>query len=499
MSIRRLTLLVSLLALLLLVGAVSAQETLAPVDLDYYYIGWPVTDLQMVEDAVNAIVTPEINATVHLHVIDWSSYTDRMQVMIASGEQCDIMLADRGQWNNYSTAVANGGLKPLDDLLPEYAPHLWADIPQATWDASRVNGQIYGVPGRGNPVVAYGAWVRQDLMEKYDFDWTQAHSYPDMEPLYDAIVAGEPDVTPILSTDGGPHGTLWFPEAWGFDPLGSPQGVIGVRVNAEGDPEVVATVDTPEYAEAINLTRDWYNRGYFTTDPLPDGDMQTDRSAGKYSTMVWSMAPGYEDLVAQNEWGGRSIVMLQLAPGIETTGTVTGSFNGICATSPNPERALMFLDLLNTNAELYNTMVWGIEGTHWVWDADQQYVTVPEGKTPDEVNAAYRGPEWVFGNQSLKYPISAAEAARIDAWGQMAESATLSPALGFTADYTGIATEMAQITSAYQQYGEPLQKGLVDPETALPEYQARLHEAGIDTVVEEIQSQLDAWRAAQAS
>ncbi len=497
---RSLMFMVTIVAVLLLAGTVTAQDSsLAPVDLDYYYVGWPVTDLQLVEDAVNKITQPAINATIHLHVIDFASYAQKMQVMISSGDQCDIMLLDRGQWNNYSTAVANGGLMPIDDLLPKDAPNVWKDIPKASWDASRVNGKIYGIPGRGNPVVAYGAWVRKDLMEKYNFDWAKARTYADLEPLYDNSVAHEQGVTPILSTDGGPHGTLWFPEAWGFDPLGSPQGVIGVRVNEKGNPKVVATVDTPEYKQAVEMTRSWYQKHYFTTDPLPDGDMQTDRSAGKYSTMIWNMAPGYEDLVSQNEWGGRQIVMLQLAQGIETTGTVTGSFNGICATSKNPDRALMYIDLMNTNAELYNTLVWGVEGTHWVWDANKQYVKLPDGKTADEVNAAYRGAEWVFGNQSLKYPISAAEAARIQKWQDMASTAILSPALGFTADFTSVATEMAQVTSAYSQYGQPLQKGLVDPATALPEYSQKLHEAGLDKIVDEVQKQLDAWKAAQSS
>jgi putative aldouronate transport system substrate-binding protein len=489
--------LIALAGLLLLVGAVSAQDELAPVELDYYYIGWPVTDLQLVEDRVNAITQEAINATINLNLVDWGSYTDRMRVLIASGEQCDLMLTDRGTWNNYGAAVANGALLPLDDLLPEYAPNVWADIPQNIWDATRINGQIYGVPGRGNPVVAYGAWVRQDLMEKYEFDWTQAATYQDLEPFYDALVANEPDVTPIMSNAGGPHGSVWFPEAWGIDPLGSPQGVLGLRVNGDNS-EVFATAWSDEYRQAIDLTRSWYEKGYFPVDPPPDGDMQTDRAALRYSTMIWNRLPGYEDLVSANEWSGVPIVMLQLAPGIMTTGTVAGSLNGVCATSPNPERALMFLDLLNTNPELYNTLVWGIEGTHWVWDESGNYVTQPEGMTADDVNAAYRGPEWVFGNQALKYPISAPEAARVDAWVEMQADALASPALGFTPDYTPVSTELAQVTSVLGQYGQPLRQGLVDPETALPEFQARLQEAGIDTIVAEIQRQYDEWRAANA-
>jgi putative aldouronate transport system substrate-binding protein len=301
-----------------------------------------------------------------------------------------------------------------------------------------------------------------------------------------------------MSNAGGPHGSLWFPEAWGFDPLGSPQGVLGVRVTGDNPGEVVATAWTPEYQQAIDLTRSWYEKGYFPTDPPPDGDMQTDRAAGRFSTMIWNRLPGYEDLVSANEWSGIPIQMLQLSPGVMTTGTVAGSLNGICATSPNPERALMFLDLLNSDAELYNTLVWGVEGQHWVWDANQEYVIYPEGMTADDVNAAYRGPEWVFGNQALKYPISAAEAARVEAWASMQTDAIASPALGFTPDYTPVSTELAQVTSVLSQYGQPLRQGLVDPATALTEFQTRLQEAGIDAIVAEVQRQYDEWRAANA-
>lgn len=475
-----------------------AQETLEPVELSYYYIGWPVTDLQAVNDAVNAITREEINATIRLNLIDWGSFTERMRVLIASGEQCDLMLTTRSDWNNYGAAVANGALLPLDDLLPEYAPTVWNDIPADIWNSARVNGQIYGVLGRGNSAIAYGAWVRRDLMETYGFDWEAASSWDDLEPLYDQIVANEPDVTPVLSTDGGPHGKLWFPEYWGVDPLGSPAGVLGVRVH--GDTlQVEASVDLPEYQQAVEMARDWYNRGFFTADPLPDGDMQTDRAAGRYSTMIWNVLPGLEAIVADAEWGGRPIEMLELSEPVVTTGSVAGAFTSVCATSPNPERALMFIDLMNSNPELYNLLVFGIEGQHWVWeDESQNLVTIPEGMTSDQVNAAYRGPDWVFGNQYLKYFTDPSEFSRVDEWQALAESAALSPALGFTADYTTVATEIAQITSVYEQYGEPLEKGLVDPATALPEYRDRLREAGLDTVIAEVQRQLDEWQASSA-
>ena len=43
------------------------------------------------------------------------------------------------------------------------------------------------------------------------------------------------------------------------------------------------------------------------------------------------------------------------------------------------------------------------------------------------------------------------------------------------------------------EYRCGLEWGVLDPDTALPEFRAKLKAAGIDKVVEEKQRQLDAW------
>ena len=60
----------------------------------------------------------------------------------------------------------------------------------------------------------------------------------------------------------------------------------------------------------------------------------------------------------------------------------------------------------------------------------------------------------------------------------------------------GAATS-AQLASAAKQYCDPVDKGLVDVETGLAECQKQIKAAGIDTIVAELQKQIDAWKASQ--
>lgn len=486
-----------LLSVVLLAGGV--KETLAqdlpPVELSYYIIGWPVQDLDAINAAVNEITQAEINATIKINLIDWGSYNDRMRVVTGSGEACDVMVM---AWlaNSYAQNVAAGTLYPMEDLLPQYAPETWASMPADVWESARANGHIYGAINQWFQVSWIGGFFRQDMMDKYGFDINTVERWEDLEPLFDQIVANEPDVTPVISTDNI-HGKLWFPTYWGYDPIGSPSGVFGIKYDDESL-QVVNLIETPEYQQAVELAHSWYEKGYYTADPLPDGDMQAGRAAGRYESMLVPVRPGIEDLLKFNEYGGRDMVVYGISDPVMTTDSVTQSMTGICANSQNPERSMMFIEMLNTNQDLHNLLTLGIEGEHWVWkDEENRQIDFPPGKTAEEVFASYRAPEWEFGNvfnTAYRYD---SEIGSYDRMAELNASATRSVALGLSIDYSAVQTEFAQVSSAAQQYGFPMEIGLVDPATGLAEYQARLSEAGIDTLIAEAQRQVDAWAASR--
>ncbi len=95
-------------------GADAAGD-LVPVTYTYAGRGVPA-DLQMVEDAMNAIINERIGVDLTLEPIDFAAFNDKMQLRLAAGEECDIIFT--APWtNSYANNVANGALLPLDDLL----------------------------------------------------------------------------------------------------------------------------------------------------------------------------------------------------------------------------------------------------------------------------------------------------------------------------------------------------------------------------------------------
>ena len=69
--------------------------------------------------------------------------------------------------------------------------------------------------------------------------------------------------------------------------------------------------------------------------------------------------------------------------------------------------------------------------------------------------------------------------------------------MGFVFDDTNVVNEVTACTNVIQQYAYGLEVGAVDVDTVLPEFQQALKDAGIDTIIAEKQSQLDAWLAEQ--
>ena len=72
-----------------------------------------------------------------------------------------------------------------------------------------------------------------------------------------------------------------------------------------------------------------------------------------------------------------------------------------------------------------------------------------------------------------------------------------SKAFGFSFDDTPVATEVAQLVSIEEQYLKDLAFGAVEIDGKLQEFNDALYAAGLQTVMDEKQRQLDEWLANQ--
>lgn len=473
-------------------AAAEAPGEYVPVTYTYASRGVP-PDLQQVQDAMNDILHEKIGVDLTLEPIDFGAYNEKMQLRLAAGEECDIIFT--APWtNSYTNNVANGSLLPLDDLLKEDAPGLWASMPATTWEAARIKGSIYGVINQQIFPKPWGVHVRKDLLEKYNFSLDNVQRWEDMEPFLEAVRDGEGSA-PVYSDDSR-GSSLWRHTYWGYDPLDDGIGFASIKAN-DDTLTVVNTYETPEFREAANLAKKWMDNGFFLQEPPPADEAQALFRAGQFAMGYHVEKPG-NDVEMQNMVGWEFISKNLTDPLILDTAGATATMNGICATSQHPVEAMRVLEMFNTDVEIYNLLSRGIEGAHWVWiDEANKVMGFPEGVTGD--TSTYNpNTDWMFGNQFNAYYRDPKQVGAWEATKAMNDGAYPSKALGFVVDRAPITTEIAQVKAVLDEFGKPIEWGWVAYDEAAPDLIDKMNAAGAQTIVEEVQRQINEWAAAQA-
>jgi putative aldouronate transport system substrate-binding protein len=449
---------------------------LPPVELTWYYgVAQVSPDQKLVEEEVNKIVKAKINATVHLKPIDFGSYTTKLNTASAAGEQFDLVWTANWAFN-YDENVKKGAFLPLNDLIDKYAPQTKAAIPDFTWNATKYKGEIYAVPNYQTEIARFGVDVIKEYADKYGLDASKVKTLDDLEPFLEQVKQNEPGITPFMLA--GPT-TKFNPFTNGYDDD------FGVKIGDDTFKTHIMQA-TPEYKHYVELMHSWFEKGYINEDASTVKQIDSSYN-GKYAvTIDYTMKPGYEaEVVAKN--GGRDIVGIPLSDVTTTRTSNIATLTAVSRTSPNPERAMMLIELVNTDPELFNLLSFGIEGKH--------YEKVGDNTVRVNQNGGYTASNWVFGDVFNGYLI---EGQAPDTWEvtkKQNESAVVQPTFGFSFDDTAVKAENANIAAINAEYEPLLDTGTVDPDEYLPEYLNKLKKAGIDKVQAELQKQLDAWVA----
>ncbi|MGO4274477.1 sugar ABC transporter substrate-binding protein, partial [Paenibacillus sp. TAF58] len=81
----------------------AGAANLKPYTLTLYYPGTPQPDQKLVEEKMSEYLKGKINASIQIKPIDWGAWNDKMNLLVASGEQADIIFT--ASWNGHSTNV----------------------------------------------------------------------------------------------------------------------------------------------------------------------------------------------------------------------------------------------------------------------------------------------------------------------------------------------------------------------------------------------------------
>lgn len=458
----------------------STSPELKPVKLKWYYIADKQADQEKVFEAANKIIKEKINATVDFQPIDMGSYGEKLKVIIATGESYDI--AWTSNWlNNYVENSLRSAYYPLDDLLTQYAPKLKASIADKYWNATKLreDGNIFAVPNMQyiafTPAIAF----KKDLVDKYNLGdaINNIKSVGDLEPIYKVIKDNEPAVYPYFSSEGI---NMSNESNYALTMAGTP-----LYSEMKDLSKVLTYPEVPVYIEMAKAIRNFYLKGYIPKDAIAmKADADNLVKAGKvFSTFTW-YKPGIETEL-KNKYNGTEFIVKRTAPTYVDPTQVRPTMNAISKTSPNPERAMMFLELMNTDKELYNLLVHGIEGEH--------YTKLDGGNIEPTKDTKYGVLNWVMGSVFNEYLLKGDAPDKLEVTKKEMEEAKQTPITGFTPNTDNFKTELAQLTNVSTEYNEILSYGIVDTDTALAKYSEKLKKAGIDKVKDEVKKQLDEW------
>jgi putative aldouronate transport system substrate-binding protein len=456
-----------------------------------------------VEDAVNKIIEPLINARIKYIALPSGTSTSQVSLMIAANEKLDLVHTTPTGATSFMVMQAQNQLMDITDVVPKNAPELIRTVQDVIPDfleGTKIGGRLYGISGFYNKVSSDYYLARADMLDKYKIDISSLKNLNDVAKVLDIFAKNEPNIASILTSTANSGANVLqfqggayyedFSKPVFFDSLGDMGNRLAV-VLLDNPNKVINMYKTNEYSKFLERTRDWYLKGYVYKDALISNErpeLLVKNNVG-ISWMVGSEI-GFE--ISKEELTGYKIRGVQLNPGIINTGTMNKFVWVLPAYSKEAEATVKFLNLMYTNAEISNLLSWGIEGRDYVNKSDGT-VGYPAGVVASSVS--YHSSDIHWGNQFItkvwegNAPDLRAQARTVN------KEAITSPILGFSINTAPIQNEIVMITNVIAQYRPALESGQVDPKTGLPEFIRALEIAGSEKMLTEIQKQLDTWKA----
>ena len=450
-------------------GTAGKDDMSEEVTLKWYIMAQEPAGFDRVMEEANKYIKEKLNAKLELTCIPSGDYQQKTSMILASQEEFDLM------WVNvayYESNVTKGAFVQLDDMLKNTTPELNKLFEDGVWEATKVDGKIYGVPMLQVLYDQPGIWFIKSIVDKYNLPVEDIKSAADLTPIYQMVKDNEAsDIIPIRSTVDG-----------AFMSYMTSVPDTGFFIDENGK----VTNRREENIAGKKVMQEWYQKGFFPADVSTLTDEASLIKAGKIFSRYSRQLPGVSGKFKISN--GYDVVNVETREGVISRSGVQSTMTAVSATSKHPERAMKLLELMETDKYLFNLMAYGIEGQDWEKDPSDEERIIRD-------SSAYYVPEYLIGNQFLAYILPSYENT---VWKETEEKnaeAKADPNNGFCFDRTPVETELVNLQSVSSQYANQLSYSDIPLEETYALIDEKQKLAGIDKVKEEIQAQYDAWAA----
>lgn len=478
-------------------GLTAGAEELTEIIWQWPSLGTTGSGFQAVEDALNAMLEPDIGVHVTLEPVTFSNLANETVMAVSSGDQVDLVLS---VGTGVGSLVNSGLIDPLDDIIEEHGAAILEKCGDAI-SGGYYDGQLYGLPNAYIQGESYGYLMRTDLIEKYglEVDTEKFYTLDEFTELFATVKEGEGDGFFCMIPEPSSEEPL-SRNTFEYDKLGATTASGVLMLNKDFTNMTISNLyETEEYAAYAQLMYDWAQAGYISQDAATTTeDRNVQMQSGNFlGYFAWS-TPGAEESTEAS--CGYDLTVLKIIDGYTAGDRFQNILWSVPITSGNPEKAVEALNYIYEHDEAAWLLQYGIEGQDYEIVEQTDQGTKIAYLSDEPTSLPYYQPFGIYGDRLAwpvldPTPIDMNETIR--AFSDNIPDSRKSPALGYCFNTTSVSAEYSAVSSVIAQYIPSINCGTADPASNLAEFQEALKAAGIDKVIEENQSQLDAWAAEQ--
>ena len=394
-----------------------------------YQVGDKPENFDQLMEIANKRIEEKINARIDLQYIGWGDWDQKMSTIISSGENYDISFA-----SNFVANAQKGAYADLTDLAPKYAKEAYDQLDEAYIKGNTIDGKLYAFPVNGNVYAQQVLTFNKQYLDKYDIDISNINSYADAEDALKKFHEKEPNIAS-------------FAIGQTFNISGNYDYVMGkdypFAVKLDGDTtKIINPYEDDEQMANLKLMHKWYKEGLIPTDAA------TNTTGYPLEGNTWFMREetqgpmDYGDTILNNA-AGHELISRPLTKQLKSTGQAQMANFVVANVSKNKEKAVEFLGLLNSDPELLNGLVWGVEGEAWEKvEGQDNKIKLLDGYKPNTHMAA-----WNTGNNMILYTQESITDEMIKERDENIAKAEESPILGFNFKTDSVKTEITNIAN----------------------------------------------------
>lgn len=474
-------------------GTSSSASPLKEVTLKIFLPGDDRSAKDEVLQALYEKTKDKLNAKFEINFVPFGDYQNKITLLASSGDRYDA--AFTADWFGFANLVNKGAFLDITELAQKAAPNLYKLYKDNNILAdATVNGKLYALPWTeiktSKPVFVY----RKDIAEKLNVQPGDLTTIEGIDAFLTKIAQANPGMTPFDMQIGGTGLTgniLAMLNAkyemynFGFHDL-----VLDLNASS---PKLVPVEQTPMFKEAVQLAKKWYDAGIIDKNAMGEKNVQLFENSKAFSVRGLG-----ENMYQKTNFTDKAAVAAAVEPYPEKKFARDSQMNNAIAinkNAANPERMLMFMELLSTDKSVYDLFMYGIKDKTYSVD---EKGTINFAKGEDPAKPLWQNwSSWGFWRTNF-YSDTATRS--LDAVKKTLAFASrsnivVSPIAGFVPNPDPIKTELAQRDQIASEQGRLLLAGVMkgDVEQSVNDYISKQKSAGLDKILSEAQKQIDEY------